>query len=65
MIVIDRAKLDHTFAGSVVGDQITAMRREMGMIFEVDMHLLTRIGREQGKQQESCNETSYPEVHLH
>ena len=65
MVVIDRTMLNHLVPGPVVGQQIAAMSREVGMILEVDMHLLSRLGRQQDNQQKRCHETSGSEVHLH
>ena len=38
--------LNHLVPGPVVGQQVAAMSREVGMILEVDMHLLSRLGRQ-------------------
>lgn len=65
MIVVDRTMLNHLVPGPVVGQQVAAMSREVGMILEVDMHLLSRLGRQQDNQQKRCHETSGSEVHLH
>ena len=65
VVIVDGTVFDNSLPSTVVGQQIAAKGGEMGMVFKVDMHLLPRIGGKQGGEQECCDETFSPEVHLH
>ena len=52
--IVDDTEFDDLFGSAVVGNQIAAESREMGMVLQIDMHLLTRMGCEQNGQQERC-----------
>ena len=65
MEIVDDTELDDQLVGTVVGHQVAAECREVGRVLVIDMHLLSRIGREQDRQQESRTALSESEVHLH
>lgn len=48
--IVDDTEFDDLFGSAVVGNQIAAESREMGMVLQIDMHLLTRMGCEQNGQ---------------
>ena len=52
--IVDDTEFDDLFGSAVVGNQIAAESREMGMVLQIDMQLLPRVGREQNGQQERC-----------
>ena len=58
-----RHRIDDLFGSAVVGNQIAAESREMGMVLQIDMHLLTRMGCEQNGQHKGREALFEAEVH--
>lgn len=56
-------RFDDLFGSAVVGNQIAAESREMGMVLQIDMHLLTRMGCEQNGQHKGREALFEAEVH--
>ena len=56
-------EFDDLFGSAVVGNQIAAESREMGMVLQIDMHLLTRMGCEQNGQHKGREALFEAEVH--
>lgn len=61
--IVDDTEFDDLFGSAVVGNQIAAESREMGMVLQIDMHLLTRMGCEQNGQHKGCEALFEAEVH--
>ena len=52
-VVVDHAAVGDPFRSAVVGQQIARESREVGMVLGVDVHLLSRLGRDQDRQQQA------------
>ena len=61
--IVDDTEFDDLFGSAVVGNQIAAESREMGMVLQIDMHLLTRMGCEQNGQHKGREALFEAEVH--
>ena len=64
--IVDDTEFDDLFGSAVVGNQIAAESREMGMVLQIDMHLLTRMGCEQNGQhkgREALFEADIEKIH--
>lgn len=61
--IVDDTEFDDLFGSAVVGNQIAAESREMGMVLQIDMYLLTRMGCEQNGQHKGREALFEAEVH--
>lgn len=61
--IVDDTEFDDLFGSAVVGNQIAAESREMGMVLQIDMHLLTRMGCEQNGKHKGREALFEAEVH--